>query len=251
MKVMIQGIRAELLKMRYTFLYVFHVAIPLLASSVFLLYYRFSGWSEQAQIAGYMEIIGMALPFLVSIICAGNIGLEEQNHFQVFLGSYENKWKGLAVKWLVLVGMCLMAIAGAVLLFGTGYHVLLGKEGLSISEYLWMILLLFLGSMPLYLEHLFLNLRFSRTVSQCTGVAQSLLSGLFLTGLGDGRWQFFPCTWSARGIMLLYGRIEQHETDDLFFYLKHDGIICLLLFIFLCVIIGIWIYYYEGRQYND
>ena len=159
MKVMIQGIRAELLKMRYTFLYVFHVAIPLLASSVFLLYYRFSGWSEQAQIAGYMEIIGMALPFLVSIICAGNIGLEEQNHFQVFLGSYENKWKGLAVKWLVLVGMCLMAIAGAVLLFGTGYHVLLGKEGLSISEYLWMILVLFLGSMPLYLEHLFFNLR--------------------------------------------------------------------------------------------
>lgn len=251
MKVMIQGIRAEFLKMRHTFLYAFHVAIPLLASSVFLLYYRFSGWSEQAQIAGYMEIIGMALPFLVSIICAGNIGLEEQNHFQVFLGSYENKWKGLAVKWLVLVGMCLMAIAGAVLLFGTGYHVLLGKEGLSISEYLWMILVLFLGSMPLYLEHLFFNLRFSRTVSQCIGVAQSLLSGLFLTGLGDGRWQFFPCTWSARGTMLLYGRIEQNETGGLLFYLKHEGTICLLLFIFLCVIIGIWIYYYEGRQYND
>ena len=98
MKVMVQGMRAELLKMRHTFLYAFHVAIPLLSSSVFLLYYRFSGWSEQAQIAGYMEVIGMVLPFLVSIICAGNIGLEEQNHFQVFLGSYENKWKGLAVK---------------------------------------------------------------------------------------------------------------------------------------------------------
>lgn len=250
MKVILQGIQAELLKMRHTFLYTFHIAIPLLASSMFLLYDRVSGWSELAQILSYMETIGMVLPFLISIICAGNIGLEEQNRFQVFLESYKKKWNGFAVKWLVLAGMCLLAITGAVFLFGTGYHVFLGKEGLSVRRYLWMILVLFLGSMPLYLEHLFLNLQFSRTVSQCIGVAQSLLSGLFLTGLGEGRWQYFPCTWSARAI-LLCGRIIQNETDRQLFHLKQTGMICSLLFVLLYVIIGIWFHFYEGRQCND
>ncbi len=252
MKVILRGIRTEFLKMRHTLLYPLSIAIPLLASGLFLLYYRFAGWSEQAQISGYMELAGMALPFLVSVLCAGNIRLEEQNHFQVFLGSYPHKWNGLAVKGLALAGLCLSSISSGVFLFGTGYRVLLGKEGLSASWYLWMILVLFLGSVPLYLEHLFWNLQFSGTISQCVGVSQSLLSALFLTGLGEGRWKFFPCTWSARGVMLLCGRIAQNKTDSFFFDLKETGwVICPLLFVLLCAIIGLWFHFYEGRQCND
>ena len=61
--------------------------------------------------------------------------------------------------------------------------------------------LLCLGSIPVYLEHLFLNLQFGKAVSIGVGAAQFLLASLFLTGLGDGKWYFFPCTWSARGSM--------------------------------------------------
>ncbi|MBQ7919606.1 MAG: hypothetical protein IJ324_06670 [Lachnospiraceae bacterium] len=88
MKRLISEIQAECLKMRHTFLYPFHAAIPLLGSMLFLFYYRFSSWSEEAQISGYIEIIGVALPFVISIVCAGNVSLEEQNHFQVLLGGY-------------------------------------------------------------------------------------------------------------------------------------------------------------------
>ena len=70
-------IRAELVKMRHTFLYPLHLALPVLGNALFLLYYRVSGWSREAQISGYAQVIGIALPFAVSIVCAGNVELEE------------------------------------------------------------------------------------------------------------------------------------------------------------------------------
>lgn len=252
MKTLIRGVRSEILKMKHTFLFPFHVAIPLLGSTIFLMYYRFAGWSEINQISGYMEIIGVALPFVVSIVCAGNIALEEQQHFQLFLGSYKKKQMGFGIKCLVLAGMGFLAICSAVALFGAGYYFILGKEGLSASMYMWLAVLLFLGSIPLYPEHLFLNLMFPKAVSQCIGVAQSLLAALFLTGLGEGRWQFFPCSWSSRGTMLmLVGLTRENAGSTYFSEVKRTVAICLLLLILICAIIGIWFHFYEGRQCND
>ena len=250
MKGVIREIHAECLKMRHTFLYPFHVALPILCSMVFLLYYRFSGWSEEAQISGYMEIIGVALPFVISIVCAGNIALEEQNHFQILLGSHGSKWKGFWIKWSVLAGMGLLAIAGAVGLFGVGYRFALGRDGISGEMYMGLICVLFGGSALLYMEHLFLNLVFPRTVSQCIGVVEFLLSALFLTGLGEGRWQFFPSTWSARGVLLLLNGASQ-EGDALRGEMTKIAFFCPLLLLTMCVIIGIWFQFYEGRKCND
>ncbi len=249
---LIWGIHAEGLKMRHTFLYPFHVAVPFFVSMVFLFYYKFAGWSEMAQISGYMEVIGVSLPFVISIVCAGNIRLEEQNHFQIILGSYIEKWKGFWIKWFVLAGMGFLAIFGAVALFGAGFHFGLGKEGISVVTYMQLIMVLFFGSVLVYLEHLFLNLMFPRTVSQCVGVAESLLSALFLTGLGEGRWQLFPCTWSARGVLILLNGMAREEIRDvLFAEMKCFAVICMLLLILMCAIIGIWFHFYEGRQCND
>ena len=256
MKALIRGMRGEFLKMRHTFLPLLHIGVPVSGCAVFLLYYRFSDWDEMNRISGYTQVIGVALPFLVSIVCAGNIRLEEQNHFQVLLGGWKEKWKGLTVKYLVLAGMELLTITGALALFGAGSWLLLPAfgEGKSFAAgmYLLLVAALFLGSLPLYLEHLFLNLAFSGTVSQCVGVAQFLLSALFLTGLGEGRWRFFPCTWSARGAMLALSGIYQENPGDVYFAeLRQTVFICLLLLAVICVIIGLWYHYFEGRQCND
>lgn len=187
----IRGAKAEILKMRHTFLFLFHGAVPLLGSVLFLIYDRMAGGSGPRQLGGFIQVTGIVLPFLISMICVGNVGLEEANHFQLLLGNPLKKWKNLGIKCIVLSGMGFLAIAGGVALFGLGERFLLGKEGVSAVLYLKLAAVLFLGSIPLYLEHLFLNLQFSKTVSQCVGVAQFLLAALFLTGLGEGRWIFF------------------------------------------------------------
>ena len=252
MKFFVRSVEVEIIKMKHTFLFPLHVILPIIGSGLFLPYYQLSSWDELGQISGYMEVIGIALPFAVSIVCAENIRLEEQNHFQILLGSYAGKWSGLAVKCLVLTGMGALAIFGAVFFFASGYHFLLGKSGVSVRDYMDLAMALVLGSIPLYLEHLFLNLTFSRSVSQCVGVAQFLLAALFLTGLGDGRWQFFPSAWSARGVMLVLGGVCQGKKGIAYWQeWKASFFFCLLLLLLICGIIGTWFHYYEGRQCHD
>ena len=233
------SVRAELLKMKHTFLIPFHVAVPVIIAGFMLFYYRGTIGNPMGQTMAYFELIGIGLPFVVSIVCAGNIGLEEQNHFQVFLGNYKVKGKGFVVKGVVLFGMGVLAIFGAAVLFAAGYHFLLGKEGIGM-RYVRLTGTLIFGSVPLYLEHLFLNLIFPKTVSQCVGVAQSVVSALFLNGLGEGRWQFFQATWSARGIRYCNDPVNGKRV-----------LFCLLLLFLMCVIIGVWFHKYEGRQCND
>lgn len=214
------------------------MAVPVIIAGFMLFYYRGTIGNPMGQTMAYFELIGIGLPFVVSIVCAGNIGLEEQNHFQVFLGNYKVKGKGFVVKGVVLFGMGVLAIFGAAVLFAAGYHFYWERGD-------WHAVCAAdgdtdFGSVPLYLEHLFLNLIFPKTVSQCVGVAQSVVSALFLTGLGEGRWQFFPATWSARGIWYCNDPVNGKRV-----------LFCLLLLFLMCVIIGVWFHKYEGRQCND
>lgn len=255
MKELSGGIRAELLKMRHTFLYPLHLAVPVLGAAVFLAYYWFSEKSGLGVISAYIEVIGVVLPFLISVVCTGNVGLEEENHFQVLLGISKYRWENFLTKVVVLAGAGFLSIVAAVFLFEAGYGELLKESSyiqITPTGSLELTLLLFLGSLPLYLEHLFLNLKFSGTVSQCVGVAQFLLSALFLTGLGEGKWIFFPCSWSARGAMLWLCRLYQENGTEInAMEITQTAEICLLLLFFMCVIIGVWFYHYEGRHYND
>lgn len=252
MKGLFHLMRAELLKMRHTFHYGLHIGAPVLGSLIFVLYYSVSGWNEVAQISGFVEVIGIALPFVVSLVCAGNVGLEEGNHFQTFLGSSVRKWNAFLAKWLVLLVLCFITVLAAVLLFGAGFHWWLGKAGLSFADYAILAVTLWVGSAPLYLEHLFLNLRFTKSVSLSVGVAQFLLASLFLTGLGDGRWQFFPCAWSSRGVLLVLSYLTRKDMAEvLAAEVRSSLFLCLLLLAVIYAIIRAWFHFYEGRQCND
>lgn len=203
---MIHKVQAETIKMKHTFLIPFHMAMPILAGSVYWLYYSGKGHSRAEWTILFLELIGMALPFVISLVCAENISLEAHNHFQVFLGSYRKKWMSFAVKWLVLSGMGALAIFGVAGLIGAANHFLQMENRLPANIYLMLVGILIAGSIPLYLEHLCLNLVIQKNAALCIGVVETIISALFLTGLGDGRWQFLPCTWSARGIAI-FGEI--------------------------------------------
>ncbi len=125
------SVRAELLKMKHTFLIPFHVAVPVIIAGFMLFYYRGTIGNPMGQTMAYFELIGIGLPFVVSIVCAGNIGLEEQNHFQVFLGNYKVKGKGFVVKGVVLFwhgGSCNFRGSSS---FAAGYHFYWEKRGLA------------------------------------------------------------------------------------------------------------------------
>jgi len=244
MKEFFRSIRAELVKMRHTFLYPLHLFAVLCGSGIFLLYYRKAISSEWSQICALGEVIGIALPLAVSLVCAGSVRLEEENHFQVFLAGTVRKAWAFGVKCLILWLMGALTVMGTAACFAGGSVLLYGREWIPAGDFWTLVLILCAGSVPLYLEHLFLNLRFSGAVSLGVGTIQFVLSALFLTGLGNGRWQYFPSTWSARGVALYAGFAANREPGETI------GI-CLLIMAALYAIIRTWFYFYEGRQCDD
>lgn len=243
---LVRSLRAEVLKLRHTFFYWTHAALPLLAAGGMLAYFAGTNGRELWQITAYVEILGIALPIVVSLVCGMAVEIEEDNHFQVFLGSRSTKGAAYLYKslWLMLCGF--VALGLAMVLFGAGYDDLLGKNGMGLWGYCKDAMLLWLGALPLYLEHVLLNLQFSKTVSVAVGVAEFVISALFLTGLGDGLWPLVPCSWSARladtyAVALLMPNLEFPPLPWMM----------VLPLLGLFVIISVWLYRYEGRACHD
>lgn len=247
-----RGLKGEFCKMRHTSLFLLHLLLPLLGCLVFLWYFSFSRGRVQGHIGGFIQAVGCAYPFAASLVCAKAVALEGENHFQVFLGTLKRKETAFFAKWLSLELLGFAAVFLTVFGFALGYHGILGREGLSFLVYGKAVLVLWMGSIPLYLEHLFFNLQFSGAISMGIGLAQSLTAALFLTGLGEERWQFVPCTWPARGGNLLL--LSAWGTDQGAYFLGETEKAFkagLLLTALLCVIILAWFYFYEGRQRNE
>lgn len=246
--------KAEYRKMKGTYLPLIFAGVPLLGCGLFLLYYSFSPWDTESEIMAYAEAMGAALPLLISLLSAISVELEERNHFQTFLGTAKKKKSALLGKYFALLFFTFLSFLLAVGLFGVGFTSLLGKEGMTTGLCVRLIFALWLPSAALYAIHLFLNLAFQKSVSIAVGAGESLISALFLTGLGEGNWVFVPASWSARWAMYVTG-MELNDTyrkmvqENL--NLKGNAKICLLITVFLCGIILVWFKFYEGRQCND
>lgn len=164
----IHMMRAEWQKMRHTILLPIHVVVPLLGSGVFLLYYWMGNRHGITEISGFMQIMGTAFPFLAAMVCSRSIQLEEDNHFQTFLGTTKRS-KVLFAKCAVLHIQSLAAVLLAIGSFAVGYYVLFYAEimknggavwGQSIGWIFWEFwgmaaLAMWMGSLPLYWIHCF------------------------------------------------------------------------------------------------
>lgn len=244
------NIKGELQKMRRTLLPWLHAAIPILGILIFLGYYSFAAWNDEGKILGYIQVLTIVLPMVVSVICSISVEMEEKGHFQTFLGVSVCKSNPLLAKWMTLSGMGFLSILLAVLGFAAGYWAMKGRIVLLIREYLLLALVMWLCSMNLYLIHLLLNLAFSKIVSLCVGITELLVAALFLTGLGDGRWQFLPCSWGSRWTEYLIQYWMGNGAAPKGAVMKNLEIGAGVTF-GLWFVVFLWFYFYEGKQCRD
>ena len=86
MREVIRSFCAEFWKMKRSRIYLIHIFCPVIVSTLALLYFYASNWSEQDRALAYVQVIGMFFPMVASIVCAQNVELEEKGHFQTLLG---------------------------------------------------------------------------------------------------------------------------------------------------------------------
>lgn len=237
--------RAELWKMRRSGLYPIHVFCPVIAGTAALLYFISSGWDAYERSSLYIQLLGIAYPLVISIVCAKNTELEERGHFQTMLGMRAGRLKVLAAKWLTMEGCILASLLLAVGILSAGelffwHQTAAAFRDLRMGAVLWGF-----GAV-LCLEHLCLNLLFSKAVSMGISVVQLLLSALFLTGIGDGRWQWLPGTWSAAGSARYLQLLWEQADGKAGAFVTQMGA-CLLSGGAICAIIIVWFLHYEVR----
>lgn len=109
------------------------------------------------------------------------------------------------------------------------------------------------GSIFLYILHLFLALRFNKGVTIALGFVESLLSALFLTGMGEGIWMYVPAAWASRFVTLfltLNGRYDSMNAS-VFWDLKRAVSVCVMMTFFGLLAFGLWACCWDGRSGNE
>ena len=205
-------IKADFIKTKHLSIRIAHIAIPVGTAAVFLTYYAYAAWDEYSKVATYYQVLGAGFPTLIGLFCAM---LAEQ---ELSAGTFQNMLSvtqrpiAFLSKLLVLIIFGAGAVLLASVMFGTGYFFFLGQRYVQYPFYIGAAFMMMESNIFLYVLHLFLALRFNKGVTIGLGIAESLLSALFLTKLGDGIWMFVPAAWSNRFVtMFLLQRISTYD----------------------------------------
>jgi lantibiotic protection ABC transporter MutG family permease subunit len=193
MTTLIRCMYSDLKKMKHTSMLWIHILLPLGAAGLFLFYYSMSTWKVDSKISGYLEFIGISYPLIIGLICSKAMEQEGQaGNFQNMLCCIKSRAAMYTSKLIVMLLLGAVSILLAVGVFAAGFKTapvfLYGKA----AEFL------VVGNIFLYILHLFVSCQYGRGASIVLGIFESMISALALTGLGDGRWYYIPCTWSAR-----------------------------------------------------
>lgn len=189
-------IKSELYKLKHTWVLWIHLVLPVFYALVFYLASQTTGikkFPPDETIQVYFMLLGAALPIVFGILTYKVADMESHaGHFQLLLSTIPSRTKTYLGKMGALFLGFLLAASVAVGLFGW----LFGHRNFAV--WFTALILLLLGSVAVYLIHLWVALALGSVPSLGLGFVETLIALLAMTGLGDKLWYFFPCTWPSR-----------------------------------------------------
>lgn len=244
MRTLFRYLRSDFLKIKATPIVAAHLAIPVATASVFLLYYKVSPWDSFSKVQAFYQVVGMGYPFLIGAFCA--IIAEQElfaGRYQALLAA-EDRRAAFGSKLLLLLLLGAFSLLFTSVLFGTGYFFGMKQQVVDYGFYWTAPTVMLGGSVFLYILHLFLALRFHKGVTVGLGVAESLLSAVLMTGLGEGVWIFVPAVWANRltgYVMFAYSAMEIPAAG-----LGRAALFCTIVTVVSILACGIWACRWDG-----
>ncbi|AKL96111.1 antibiotic ABC transporter permease protein [Clostridium aceticum] len=248
---LIKLIKADIMKLKSTQMIWMHLYIPLLGLIIFLGYYSVTPWSSFGKISVYLQVLCIVFPVLIAIITSMVADQEyTAGGFQNILISSEPKYLTFTSKLILFLLLGTLSTILAVMGFYIGYS-FIENNIYPININLAVVGILIGSNVFLYIIHFFLSFRFSKGVSIGVGIAESLASALFLTGMGDGRWPFIPSSWSIRfveSLLMKYQNVGSIFIDpDLYL----GVIIAIVATILSFVTMSVWFTRWEGNKLEE
>lgn len=184
-------LKSDIYKLRHSWFFGVHLLFPVLGAILILLYSHLSSSSELNKLAAFTQIIAIAFPFVISIVCQTVADQELQaGHFQNML-TLPSRSKAIFSKLAILLLAGLFSASLSTVLFGVPFSYMTGTK-LPVGFFVLIPIVLWISNVMMYGLHLILAFRFGRNFGISIGVIGSLLSALLQTGLGTGLWYVIP-----------------------------------------------------------
>ena len=184
-------LRSDIYKLRHSLFFWVHLLFPVLGAALMLIYSHLSSGSELNKLAAFTQVVAIAFPFVVSVVCQIVSEQESQaGRFQNML-TLPNRSTAIFSKLTILLLSGLFSTALITVLFGLPFSYMTGTK-LPVRFFVLIPIVLWVSNVMMYGLHLILAFRFGRNLGISVGVIGSLLSALLQTGLGDGRWYVIP-----------------------------------------------------------
>lgn len=248
--------KADFMKMKRTPFYWIHIVVPIIGVIMFLAYYSFASYNAIFKMNLYLDTLVMAFPILIGIVCSMVVQQEAvAGKFKEMLGTKYGKNKCLLSKILMLLCTGFLSLVLAIGTFYVGFQYLLKQNSLQFSFYVYIMLIIFWCEIFIYLFHLWLSFNFGSGASIGMGLFETLISALFITGLGEGIWQWIPFGWGIKICNNFF--IRETNSIDVFNKVADinigisnsmSGIINSVIFTILFgVFLLIWFNFYESK----
>lgn len=254
-------INADCKKAKHTPLLLIHLAVPLIGAAAMVCYDSTSKTVYSvSNVGGYLQLLAIAFPLLIGVICSLCIEQESQaGKFQMLFTASKPKSLTLLSKFIFLVLLGFGAALLAVFFYAGGISAVLHKNLFSWSFYLTAALILTGSFLFCYIFHLFLSLRFGKGASIGVGIAELLLAAIFITDLGDKIWVAFPCTWGIRFVTTWTNFASKSALQSAKYMMAsqtsaelHTGIlVCIIATILSILAASAWFSRWEGQKSED
>ncbi len=184
-------LKSDIYKLRHSWFFVIHLLFPIFGADLMLIYSHLSSSSEMNKLAAFTQIVAIAFPFVISVVC--QIVAEQElraGHSQNML-TLPSRRKAIFSKFAVLLLSGLFSVTLITVLFGIPFSYITGTK-LHVRFFVLIPIVLWVSNIMMYGLHLILAFRFGRNFGISIGVMGSLLSALLQTGLGTGLWYVIP-----------------------------------------------------------
>ncbi|WP_455822504.1 lantibiotic immunity ABC transporter MutG family permease subunit [Clostridium butyricum] len=186
-------------------------------------------------------------------MCLSNGTGEKAGKFKEMISTENSRGICLFSKLMVMIICGAISLIITVSGFYIGFQYFLKQNMFSINLYINIAVVVFIAQISLYLFHVFLSIRFGSGVSIGMGIFESMISGLFITGLGDGIWRYVPCSFAVRFSDGFF--VKEAGTADVFNTLAGTGywikqcaagfINCIIITFVGVIALKMWFDYFE------
>lgn len=243
-------LKSDFYKLRHSFFFWLHILFPICGIGLMTLYAVFSTVSSLNKWIAFFQIMAIAFPFVISIVCETVAEQEARaGHCQNIL-MLSDRSKAIISKFLILIICGFFAIMFSSLFFEQILTMIHPDLELYVLAFAIPAIILWSSNILLYALHLILAFRYGRNVCIGAGVIGSLLAALMQTNLGTGLWYVMPYGLGVRltDFTLKSMFLPNYMIDK---EVKIGFISVIIMTGILIAIMIIWFSLYGGRRTDD